>query len=145
VFKSLLACLLTLLGIAVAAGQQPSPQPTPVQPGPGLKPQVRTMTIPISIFTKQELKERRAAEYVEAETLVVREDTEEQQILSIRSVTESPLSIALLIQEDLAANFNLQLKDIADFIRGLPKGSRVMVAYARSGSLQVRQKFTEDL
>jgi len=103
------------------------------------------MTIPIAIFTKQELKDRRAAEYVEADTLTVREDNEEQQILSIRSVSDTPLSIALLIQEDLAGNFNLQIKDIADFVRGLPKGTRVMVAYARSGSMQVTQKFTDDL
>ncbi|HLL14140.1 MAG TPA: hypothetical protein VK388_03605, partial [Pyrinomonadaceae bacterium] len=31
------------------------------------------------------------------------------------------------------------------FLRELPRGSRVMVGYLTSGSLQVRQKFTEDL
>jgi hypothetical protein len=32
-----------------------------------------------------------------------------------------------------------------EFIRRLPRGSRVMIGYIRSGSLQVRQRFTTDL
>ncbi|MEQ1923186.1 MAG: hypothetical protein ABL952_11830 [Pyrinomonadaceae bacterium] len=114
------------------------------QPG---EPQqrVRTVTIPISIFTKQELKEGQLEEFVQADRLIVRENNDEQQILSIKSVGDSPLSIAFLIQEDLTSNFNLQLKDIQQFIRGLPKGTRVMVAYLRGGSAELRQKFTDDL
>ena len=112
---------------------------------PNPKAQVRTMTIPISIFSKRELKENQAEEFIQADRLVVKEDNDEQQILSIRSVSDSPLSVAFLIQDDLSSGFNLQLKDIADFIRTLPKGSRVLVAYSRSGSLQIRQKFTDDL
>lgn len=121
------------LSMSVSA-QQPEP-----------KAQVRPVTIPISIFTKQELKENQAEEYIRAERLIVKEDNEDQAILSLRSVSDSPLSVAILIQEDLISSFNLQLKDIEDFIRNLPKGSRVMIAYTRSGSLQTRQKFTEDL
>jgi VWFA-related protein len=109
------------------------------------KPQVRTVTIPISIFTKKELKENQAEEFVQADRLTVTEDKDEQQILSIRSVSSSPLTIAVLIQDDLAANFNLQLEDIKRFIRGLPRGTRVMVGYVRSGSVQIKQKFTDDL
>ena len=112
---------------------------------PEQKQKVRTMTIPISIFTKKELKEKQAEEYVQADRLIVKEDKDEQQILSIRSVTSSPLSIAIVIQEDLASGFNLQIKDIKAFIQGLPKGTRVMVAYTRSGAMDVRQRFTEDL
>ena len=111
---------------------------------PGDKQRVRTVTIPISIFTKKELKENQVEEYVQAERLIVKEDNDEQSILSIRSVSSSPLSIALLIQDDLATNFNLQIRDIQQFIRDLPQGTRVMVAYLRAGSMQVRQKFTDD-
>ena len=106
---------------------------------------VRTVSIPISIFTKQELKEKRAEEYVQADTISVKEDGDEQVILSIRSVSDTPLALAVLIQDDLSPSFNLQLKDVAEFIRNLPQGSRVMVAYLQGGSLQVRQKFTDDL
>ena len=128
-----IAFLVCWLG-SLAAAQKPEP-----------KAQVRTVTIPISIFTKRELKENQAAEYVQADRLVVKEDNDEQQILSIRSVSDSPLSVAFLIQDDLTSSFNLQLKEIGEFIRNLPRGTRVLVAYSRSGSLQIRQKFTDDL
>src|SRR4051812_32669707 len=81
------------------------------------KPAVRTVTIPISIFTKKELKERETSEFVQADRLTVVEDKDQQQILSIRSVTGSPLALAILIQDDLAGNFNLQIDDIREFIR----------------------------
>lgn len=126
-----------IMAFAVSATAQP--------PGGDEKPRVRPMTIPISIFTKKELRENQAEEFVQADRLIVKEDNEEQRILSIRSNSESPLSIALLIQEDLTSNFNLQIKDIQDFIRNLQKGTRVMVAYSRAGSLDVRQRFTDDL
>ena len=107
--------------------------------------QVRTVSIPISIYTKQELRENRAEEFIQIDRLIVKEDRDEQTILSIRNVSDAPLSLAVLIQEDLASDFNLKLPDIAKFIRSLPRGSRIMVAYLRGGSIQVRQRFTEDL
>jgi VWFA-related protein len=106
---------------------------------------VRTMTIPISIYGKQELKTNQSEEIIEAGDIVIKEDDEEQTILSIRSVSNTPMSLAVLIQDDLTPNANLQLESIKEFIRELPKGSRVMVAYLRGGSMQVRQKFTDDL
>ncbi|MBK6751283.1 MAG: hypothetical protein KA956_11325 [Pyrinomonadaceae bacterium] len=109
------------------------------------KQKVRTVTVPISIYTKKELRSDQSEEFIKADRLIVREDKEEQTILSIRSVTGAPLEIAVLIQEDLTSNFNLHIKDIADFIRGLPKGTRVMVGYIRGGNLQTAQKFTDDL
>lgn len=114
-------------------------------PSESQKQKVRTVSIPISIFTKQELREGQMSEFVQADRLIVREDKEEQTILSIRSIEDAPLALAVLVQEDLASSFNLQIRDLAEFIRGLPKGSRVMVAYMRGGNLQVRQKFTDDL
>lgn len=114
-------------------------------PGVESKPRVRPVTIPISIFTKKELRENQAEEFIQADRLIVREDNDEQAILSIRSVSDTPMSIAFVIQDDLAGNFNLQIRDIQDFIRNLPKSTRVMVAYSRSGSLDVRQRFTDDL
>ncbi|MDQ3131251.1 MAG: hypothetical protein M3Q99_10890 [Acidobacteriota bacterium] len=119
--------------------------PTFAQEKPAQPQKVRTVTIPISIFTKQELKDDEPEEIVQVERLSVKENNDEQTILSIRSVTNAPLALAVLIQDDLTANFNLQLKDIRNFIRNLPPGSRVMVGYLRGGSTQIRQKFTDDL
>jgi VWFA-related protein len=118
---------------------------SPAQDNSSQAQKVRTVTIPISIFTKQELKDNQAEEFVQADRLLVKENGDEQTILSIRSVTNTPLALAILIQDDLTSNFNLQLKDIAAFIRNLPRGSRVMVAYLRGGSTQIRQRFTDDL
>lgn len=109
------------------------------------KPKVRTVTIPISIKSDKPQKEQQSEEFIEAGDIIVKEDGTEQQILSIKSVSNTPLSLAILIQDDLTSNFNLQLENIAEFIRQLPKGSRVMIGYLRGGNLQTRQKFTDDL
>ncbi|HYJ88866.1 MAG TPA: hypothetical protein VEW46_22570 [Pyrinomonadaceae bacterium] len=56
-----------------------------------------------------------------------------------------PLNLAILIQDDLTSQVSNELGVTRDFIRSLPTGSQVMVAYITSGSLQVRQPFTADL
>ncbi|HEX8248135.1 MAG TPA: hypothetical protein VF599_08195 [Pyrinomonadaceae bacterium] len=106
---------------------------------------VRTVTIPISIFSKEELKQQIPQEFIEAGNIIVKEDGDQQTILSIRSIGEAPMALAILIQDDVSSSVNLELKRIGEFIRRLPKGSRVMVAYLRAGSIQVRQRFTDDL
>ncbi len=59
--------------------------------------------------------------------------------------TIEPLNLAILIQDDLVPQVGNELGITREFIRSLPKGSQVMVAYITSGSLQVRQTFTTDL
>lgn len=135
---SRISVAVVLLVLLVASGLSQTPSPTP-------RGQVRTVSIPISIFTKQELKQDRLQEYVQLDRLIVKESGDEQQILSIRSIDEAPLAFAVLIQDDLGSEFNLQIAEIKKFITALPKGSRVMVAYLRSGTTQIRQKFTTDL
>ncbi len=103
------------------------------------------MTIPISIFSKQELKDNQTEEFLQAGEIIVKEDNDQQTILSIRSVTNTPLHIAVLIQDNLSSNINLQLNEIKNFIKKLPPESRVMVGYLRAGAPQITQKFTTDL
>jgi hypothetical protein len=67
-----------------------------------------------------------------------KEDSEKTRV-------EAPLNIAILIQDDLVARVGTELDVTRDFIRGLPTGSRVMIAYVTTGALQVRQPFTDDL
>jgi VWFA-related protein len=147
--RSALLFIFTILAVFVFNGsaQQPATEPTPVikKKKEDKKNRVRTVTIPISIFTKEELREGQLSEIVEAGNIFVKEDGDDQTILSIRSVTNSPLSLAVLVQDDLDTNVNLELKRIAEFILQLPKGSKVMVGYIRGGSLNVQQKFTDDL
>lgn len=56
-----------------------------------------------------------------------------------------PLNLAVLVQDDLVSRVGSELSVTRDFIRSLPEGSQVMVAYVTAGSLQVRQDFTTDL
>lgn len=56
-----------------------------------------------------------------------------------------PLNLAVLVQDDLIPQVGNELGVTSDFIRSLPKGSRVMVGYITTGTLQVRQSFTTDL
>src|SRR5437764_14362405 len=51
----------------------------------------------------------------------------------------APLNLAVLVQDDLVSRVGNELKVTSEFIRSLHAGSRVMVGYIRSGSLQVRE------
>jgi hypothetical protein len=62
-----------------------------------------------------------------------------------KDTVATPINLAILIQDDLISQVDNELSQTKDFIRGLPQGSRVMVAYITSGSLQIRQPFTTDL
>lgn len=70
-------------------------------------------------------------------------DKDSRNHRSVRVVR--PLNLAILIQDDLTSQVSNELNATGDFIKSLPRGSQVMVAYITSGSLQVRQPFTSDL
>lgn len=67
--------------------------------------------------------------------------TTKQQSVQI----SEPLNLAVLVQDDLISQVGNELGVTGDFIRSLPSGSRVMVGYITTGTLQVRQAFTTDL
>lgn len=101
----------------------------------------RPVTIPVTI----RLRQPRSQQEVQLVDLVVREDGDEQPSISIRSLATTPLSVAVLVQDDLVSSVSNEIRTIADFIRHLPPGSRVLIGYIRAGSLDVRQRFTSDL
>jgi len=102
--------------------------------GPG-----KPVTVPVTIRVKEETE-------LQNIDLSIHEDGEPQTIISLRGIgTNSPITLTVLIQEDLVPGVGNEIRDMADFIRQLPKGSRVMVGYLRTGSLQVKQRFTIDL
>jgi hypothetical protein len=103
----------------------------------GAKP----VTVPVTIRVKQPTREVEMR-FVD---LVLKEDGEVQTILSMRKPSENPITLAILIQDDLVSSVSTEAKGIANFVRRLPPGSRVMIGYIRSGSLDVRRKFTTDL
>lgn len=103
---------------------------------------VRTVTIPVTLRLPERLQQ---TEVINLEDLQVFEDGERQEILAIRGEGRSPLTLTVLIQDDLVSSVSNEIRGIAAFMRKLPPGSRVMVGYLSSGSLRVRQKFTNDL
>jgi len=99
----------------------------------------KPVTVPVTIRVKEETE-------LQNIDLSIHEDGEPQTIISLRGIgTSTPITLAVLIQEDLVPSVGNEIKDLAEFIRNLPTGSRVMVGYLRTGSLQVKQRFTADL
>lgn len=151
--KRIIGVVLTVTLICLAAGLKANGQPRNSQGSEderavkvqGQRSGVRPVTIPITV------RQRGASNAAQQELqnigiLTVQEDGEEQTVLSIRAVgTDTPISVAILIQDDVVTSISNEIKAIKDFINRLPKGSRVFVGYIRSGSLEVRQKFTADL
>ena len=123
-----------------AFGQPPTP--TNIAGGVPSRGPGRPVTIPLTIRVNPDESEPELQNI----DLTVSEDGEPQTILSIRGIgTNAPITLAVLIQDDLVPSIANEIKPLAEFIRGLPKGSRVMIGYLRTGSLQVKQKFTSDL
>ena len=119
-------------------------QPQSIDGPNGSRNSGRPIVIPLTIkVNSRQLDPETELQNVD---LTVNEDGEPQTILSIRGIgTNSPITLAVLIQEDLVPSVGNEIKSLADFISNLPRGSRVMIGYLRTGSLQVKQKFTNDL
>jgi hypothetical protein len=81
-----------------------------------------------------------SAVWVASATPKVNDKNEQRGVQTI-----DPLNIAILIQDDLIPQVSNEIGVTRDFIRSLPQGSQVMVAYITTGALQVRQPFTTDL
>ena len=99
----------------------------------------RPVTIPVTIKVHKPEVEIRVVDFM------LREDGDLQSLLSIRRPADNPVTLAVLTQDDLTSSIGNETKGVANFIRQLPSGSRVMVGYIRSGSLDLRRKFTTDL
>lgn len=143
---AMIACLVPVLN---TSGQQRSLEPEDNDSGSrGKKDRTQARPVIIQITPRmrganKQMEETEVFDYLG--NLIVREDGEERKVLSTRGVGQSPLALAVLIQDDVVPSISSEIKGIGEFIRTLPKGSRVMVGYIKSGSLQVRQKFTTDL
>jgi hypothetical protein len=144
-YPALAGLLIWLLAAGSAIGQNPAPTPPSKdqdkQDQPA-QPQVGPITIPVTPRMKKSKVEE---ELISLGDLTIKEDGDQQNILLVRNIGNNPISLAVLVQDDLLSSISNEIPYIAEFIRHLPKDSRVMVGYIRAGSLQVRQKFTADL
>ncbi|HEX8723513.1 MAG TPA: VWA domain-containing protein [Pyrinomonadaceae bacterium] len=137
--RNLAAALLVALACAPPA---PAQRRTDAAGRAEVRRDVRTVTIPVTLRLPKG-EPQKEVQYLD--DLQIFEDGERQEILAMRGEGRAPLTLAVLIQDDLASSVSNEIRGIADFVRKLPPGSRVMVAYLGSGSLRVRQKFTPDL
>lgn len=139
---ALAALLLLTLGISVSEKDVSRAQSRTIASGSESGGGARPVTIPVGI----RLKGTKPEPELQMVDLSVSEDGDPQTILSIRAIgNNSPLTLAVLIQDDLVQSVSNEIGPIGEFINRLPKGSRVLVGYLRTGSLQVRQKFTTDI
>jgi hypothetical protein len=100
----------------------------------------KPVTVPVTIRIRDAKPvEMRFVDYL------LREDGEMQTILSARTPADSPMTLAILIQDNLAPSIAVEARTLADFVRGQPGASRVMIGYIRQGALDVRRKFTNEL
>ena len=120
------ALILLVVPVAVAQGRKGHGAPRPV-------------TVPVTFKVHKPEVEIRVVDFM------LREDGDLQSLLSIRRPADNPVTLGVLTQDDLVSSIGNETKGIAEFIRQLPSGSRVMVGYIRSGSLDLRRKFTTDL
>jgi VWFA-related protein len=110
------------------------------QDGRASRGSAKPVTVPVTIRLRDSKPvEMRIVDYL------LREDGEMQTILSARAPNESPMTLAILIQDDLVSSVSVEARGIANFVRNQPGGSRVMVGYIRQGTLEVRRKFTNEL
>lgn len=111
----------------------------PIAPVFSQRGPAKPVTVPVTIRLREKPIEIRVVDFI------LREDNEIQRELSRRSGYDSPMTLAFLMQDDLVSSVSVEAKTVAEFIRNQPGGSRVMVAYIRQGSLEVRRKFTNEL
>jgi len=109
------------------------------QDGRASRGSAKPVTVPVTIRLRDKPVEMRVVDYL------LREDGEMQTILSARAPNESPMTLAILIQDDLVSSVSVEARSIANFVRNQPGGSRVMIGYIRPGTLEVRRKFTNEL
>ncbi len=113
--------------------------PADAQKGDRARGTPKPVTVPVTIKVRGKPGEMQIVD------LLVKEDGEVQQNVSIRGPSDYPISLAILLQDDLVSSIGTETKGIAGFVRRLPNGSRVMIGYIRGGSLDLRRKFTPDL
>src|SRR3954463_3394703 len=125
VFPSFMVALLALSAQAQDGKSRGAPKP---------------VTVPISIRLRGGAPtEMRFIDFL------LREDGDVQQEVSRRTPLDSPMTLAVLFQDDLASSASVDMKNMASFVLNQPGGSRVMIGYIRPGSLEVRKKFTNEL
>src|SRR5258708_28710297 len=87
----------------------------------GAKP----VTVPVTI----RLREPKREVEMRFVDLIIKEDGDLQTILSIRKPSENPITLAILLQDDLVPSIATETNGVAGLVRRLQPGSRVMTVH----------------
>ncbi|MEE8201419.1 MAG: hypothetical protein V3R29_09660 [Candidatus Acidoferrales bacterium] len=75
----------------------------------------------------------------------VRVGKQPAEVLRVYQPEERPVRLALLIDDSAGTQVAGSLDELGSFLRSLPRGSEVMIAYLRRGKLVTAQAFTSNL
>ncbi len=83
---------------------------------------------------------------VTKEDVQVRQKNDRRPVISWVSAQDQKIGLDLIVLVDdaLDSSVGIQLDPLAKFIRSLPSDTRVAVAYARNGTIDLRQNLTDD-
>ncbi len=83
---------------------------------------------------------------VAKEDVQARQKNERRPVISWVSAQDQKvgLDLIVLVDDALDSSVGIQLDPLAKFIRSLPPTTRVAVAYARNGTIDLRQNLTDD-
>ncbi|MEW6731273.1 MAG: VWA domain-containing protein [Acidobacteriota bacterium] len=103
------------------------------------KARVKTITVTVKQKQQTNLPE------LGRDDFIVMEDGSKQEVISVvpATSTQAPLNLALVIEDGLQVNN--EIPALKSFMRELPAGSQVMIAYLNGNFVEERQSFTTDL
>lgn len=102
------------------------------------------VTILVTAYPHNE-KQREIAARLQNSDFAVLENKRSQKIVSVKNANETPIDLAIVIQDNLDWRVNSELRGIKTFIREMPQGSKVMTAYLTMGGAIVTQELTANL
>ena len=135
VFLYMLVLLIVLLPVISFSQNKPKLQ-TANQSAIG-----KEMTILVTAYPHGE-KERETVAKLQNSDFAVLENKRSQRIISVKNAVESPINLAVVVQDNLDWRVNNEIKGLREFIQNLPEGSRVMTAYLTNDGAIVTQELT---
>jgi len=103
----------------------------------------REVSILVTAYPRSD-KQRQIFAKLQNSDFAVLENGRSQKIVSVKGAGQTPINLALVVQDNLDWRANNEIKGLKDFIRELPEGSRVMTAYLTIGGAIVTQELTTD-
>ncbi|MBL8149721.1 MAG: VWA domain-containing protein [Blastocatellia bacterium] len=101
---------------------------------------IKTLTVTVEMEGKANIP------FLDEKDFLVSENGQRQEVISAVAASSgnAPLNLAIVIEEGLP-QINREINALKEFVKGLPTGSQVMIAYVQNGRLAVQQPFTSSL